>query len=282
MPYQSPFYVSLIQPSIPQSLKWDPDKRIPTLKTYTRLTKQAKGTLIVWPETAVPDFLHRVETEWLNPLTQELATRSTNLIVGAPVLDADGNTYYNGAVLLGTNFAAYYKRHLVPFGEYLPFKSLLGSVLKFLRIPMSNFTPGQFNSHSIRINEHIAGISICYEDAFGEEIRASLPEASYLVNLSNDGWFGDSLAPHQHLEISRMRALEMARPLVRATNSGISAIIDSRGNIQASSQLFIETIVTGLIQPMTGKTWFVIWGDTATLIIALILISLATAISNFH
>lgn len=282
VPYRQPFYASLIQPSIPQSLKWDPDKLIPTLKTYTSLTKQASGTLIVWPETAVPNFLHRVENEWLNPLTQTLAARGAYLLVGTPVLDPNEQAYYNGAVLLGKNRADYYKRHLVPFGEYLPLKALIGNLLKFLKIPMSNFTPGALNSHSIRIGEHTVGVSICYEDAFGEEIRTALPAASYLVNLSNDGWFGDSLAPHQHLEISRMRAVETARPLIRATNSGISAIIGPRGEIHASTQVFTSTILTGIVQPMQGVTPFILWGDKAALAIAAILAVMAWIFSNWE
>lgn len=274
-PHGPPFPVSLIQPSIPQSLKWDPQLRTPTLQTYSRLTRQASGNLIIWPETAVPDFLHRVETEWLNPLIQELKQRNSQLLVGSPVLDVNGVKYYNAAVLLGPERADYYKRHLVPFGEYLPLKIWLSPMLTFLKIPMSNFAAGQHTTHSIKIAGQNVGVSICYEDAFGEEIRQALPDATYLINLSNDAWFGDSLAPHQHLEISRMRALETGRFLIRATNSGISAIIGPNGKIQTSTQLFTQTVLTDFVQPLTAATPFVLWGDNATLgLVAMLMITL--------
>lgn len=271
-PHGPPLQVSLVQPSIPQSLKWNPALRAPTLQTYSRLTRTANGSLIIWPETAIPDFLHRVEAEWLNPLTQELAQQNRRLLVGSPVLDPDGIRYYNAAVLLGIDRADYYKRHLVPFGEYLPLKAWLDPALKFLKIPMSNFTAGPVASHSINIAGQNVGVSICYEDAFGEEVRQALPTATYLINLSNDAWFGNSLAPHQHLEISRMRALETGRFLIRATNSGISAVIGPKGEIKAATKLFTETVLTTSIQPLTAATPFVLWGDNAALGLALTLI----------
>ncbi len=279
VPYGKSLQISIIQPSIPQAIKWEPQQLIPTLKTYRQMTREAKGSLIIWPETAIPAFLHQVEKHFLLPLAQELANRNVKLLVGVPVLDPDGKRYYNGAVLAGVPNAFYYKRHLVPFGEFLPFRKWLGPFLDFLQIPMSNFAPGIKQSTNIQINNHIAGISICYEDAFGAEVRTALPKATFLVNLSNDAWFGDSLAPHQHLEIARMRALEMGRPLVRATNSGISALIDAAGQVQTASKLFAKTTLTGTIQPMQGTTLFVYWGNS--MVIILMCISLIGGIPKF-
>ncbi|KOR30279.1 hypothetical protein TI04_06535, partial [Achromatium sp. WMS2] len=273
-PIGDPFVVSMIQPSIPQASKWESGRLLPILKAQRRLSETAPGNLIIWPETAVPSLYHHVE-KWLNVLARELALRDAKLLLGVPVLDPDGKRYYNGAVLVGSQpFTAYYKRHLVPFGEYLPLKVWLDSLLKFLKIPMSSFTAGVPESPDMRIGEHTVGISICYEDAFGAEIRQALPDAAYLINLSNDGWFGDSLAPHQHLEIARMRALEVGRPLLRATNSGISAFIGANGQLQHTSKLFVETVLSGSVQPMTGVTPFVFWGDNAILILICLILSL--------
>ncbi|KOR27380.1 acyltransferase, partial [Achromatium sp. WMS1] len=204
---------------------------------------------------------------WLLPVAEKLAQRGAKLLVGVPVLDPDGKRYYNGAVLIGKPHRAYYKRHLVPFGEFLPFKNWLSPMLDFLHIPMSDFAPGSAGSSNIKIKDHMVGISICYEDAFGEEIRTALPTARYLINLSNDAWFGDSLAPHQHLEIARMRALETGRPLVRSTNSGISALIGPKGELQNTTTLFAKTALTGTIQPMRGITPFVHWGNLVIVIL---------------
>jgi len=275
LPLGVPFEVSLVQPSIPQTLKWDPARRGPTLEIYRRLTRTqaAHSALVIWPETAVPDFLHRVEDSWLQPLAQELAERGAHLLIGVPILDPAGEQYYNGAVVVGSPDAVYYKRHLVPFGEFLPLERWLGPLLDFLQIPMSHFSAGQAARPTLRIGKQTVGVSICYEDAFGEEVREALPEASYLVNLSNDAWFGDSLAPHQHLEMARMRALETGRPLLRATNSGISALIGPHGEVQAATRAFTETVLTGPVQPMTGVTPFVRWGNGAA--VTLMLLGLA-------
>jgi apolipoprotein N-acyltransferase len=267
VPVGTPFQVSLVQPSIPQTLKWDPARRRPTLETYRRLTETqaAHSALVIWPETAVPDFLHRVEDQWLLPLAQELASRGARLLIGVPVLDPAGEHYYNAAVVVGPLGEAYFKRHLVPFGEFLPLERWLGPLLDFLKIPMSHFSAGRAAHPTLQVGDRTAGVSICYEDAFGEEVREALPMAAYLVNLSNDAWFGDSLAPYQHLQIARMRALETGRPLLRATNSGISALIGPQGELQARTPTFTKRVLSGPVQPMSGETPFVRWGNWAAL-----------------
>jgi apolipoprotein N-acyltransferase len=234
---------------------------VPTLERYSRLSRAHWGRdLVVWPETAVPHFLHKVEQRWLTPLAREAKAAGSELLVGVPVYDSVRDRYYNGAVLLTGTDQAYFKRHLVPFGEFLPFQILLGPLLDFMEIPMSDFSAGS-GRPLVTIGNRQAGLSICYEDAFGPEVREALPEAGYLINLSNDAWFGQSLAPHQHLEMARMRALETGRPLLRATNTGISALIDARGRLLATSPLFQETVLNGAVQPMQGSTPYGRWGD---------------------
>jgi len=189
-------------------------------------------------------------------------------------MDQGTQKYYNSMVALGETTDFYHKRHLVPFGEFIPFKSVIGSVLDILQIPMSDFSSGEQEKPILTIANNKAGISICYEDAFGEEVIDALPEASLLVNVSNDAWFGDSLAPHQHLQIARMRALETGRPMLRATNTGISAIIDERGNITSTSPQFKLHVLKSIVQPMQGETPYVKWGNWFIIILSLALLGL--------
>lgn len=267
-----PLKVSLVQPNIPQALKWAPEMRLPTLDLYARLTReQTDSDLVVWPETAVPDFLHRVDRELLLPLARERAELGQSLLVGIPVMNLDSGEYYNAAVVLGDGERqAYYKRHLVPFGEYLPFKPWLEPILGFMEIPMSDFSRGTGDSPLLDVAGLPAGVSICYEDAFGEEVVQALPQAAFLINMSNDAWFGDSLAPHQHLQIARMRALETGRPMVRATNTGISALIGPDGALNRTSPLLEFDVLVGRIQPMQGSTPFVLWGNAGVLCLVLL------------
>lgn len=270
-PAGEPLHVSLVQANIPQELKWSRAARLPTLEKYAERTRESRDSdLVIWPETAVPDFLHQVDEEFLQPLARETGRQGTHLLVGVPVLNLETSLYYNGAVVLGEKeYSAYFKRHLVPFGEFLPFRTLLGPLLEFMEIPMSNFAPGSHRRPLVQVGDTPVGVSICYEDAFGSEVVQALPEAAYLVNMSNDAWFGDSLAPHQHLQIARMRALETGRPLLRATNTGISALIGARGEILAATGAFEETVLRGEIQPMSGSTPFVRTGNTAVVTLML-------------
>jgi apolipoprotein N-acyltransferase len=149
----------------------------------------------------------------------------------------------------------------VPFGEYIPLKFLLGDLLELMQVPMANFSRGQINQPLVTVAGRSVGISICYEDVFGEEVIRGLPEASLLVNVSNDAWFGDSFAPHQHLQMARMRSMETARPMLRATNNGISAVIDHYGNVLSTSPQFEVAVLDGKVQPQSGATPYVLVGN---------------------
>ena len=261
-PVGEPIQVSLIQGNIAQKDKWQPTWYDETLRRYRSMTEQVpKSRLVVWPETAIPAFDTQVEQTVLQPLHQRLQAQQRDLLTGVVVKKPDGR-YYNAMVSLGhSGQDAYFKRHLVPFGEYLPWKPWLGPLFDFLQIPMSNFSAGTADHPVLKLAGHLAGIDICYEDAFAREVMRALPAAGYLVNASNDAWFGDSLAPHQHLQIARMRAKETERYLLRSTNTGISAIIDPKGRIQNSAAQFEQAIVTGKIHARQGATPYVYWGD---------------------
>ena len=179
--------------------------------------------MIIWPETAIPSYMHN-EADFLQQLDTRAKAHGSILLVGLPTKDLAGGATFNSLLLLGEDRQVYNKRHLVPFGEYVPFKPVLGKLVELMQIPMSDFSAGDWDKKPVFTgSEFSMGLSICYEDTFGNEIIKALPEAELLVNISNDAWFGDSAAPHQHLQMAQMRAIETGRFLVRATNTGISA-----------------------------------------------------------
>ncbi len=264
--------VALVQGNIPQPIKWLPELRQATLQKYAQLTRQHwDAQVVVWPETAVPDFLHRAWAEHIAPLEAEAIQHQSALLVGAPVLHLGTNHYFNGLLSLGTTRHAYYKRHLVPLGEYLPLKPLVQPVLGFLQVPMSDFTPGPAHQPSFPIHHTWLGAFICYETAYPAQALATLPQAEVLVTVSNDAWFGDSLAPHQHLQLAQLRAREAGRPLLRATNTGISAFIGPDGRIQAQTVQFVTTVLRGRVIPHRGQTPYQRWGDDGVVLVLLIL-----------
>ena len=191
---------------------------------------------------------------------------------------ADGRTYYNSVLNIGARPGVYRKHHLVPFGEYLPLQSLMRWLPDYLYIPMSDFSPGPAQQPLLEVAGHVTGISICYEDVFSAEVLRALPQATLLVNVSEDAWYGDSWAPHQHQQMARMRALETGRPMLRATNTGISALIDHRGRELARAPQFAIHVLTGTVQPMQGVTPFVRAGNTLVILVVFSLLVLALGI----
>jgi apolipoprotein N-acyltransferase len=279
----------LVQGNVEQGFKWKRKQRLATLRLYRDLTRGAlqeaaplpadlpvgldppEGAggraVVLWPETAVPMFLDQVPGPWLDGLKRLLRRHGAELLLGVPVQEADGG-YYNSMVRLEDG-SAYRKHHLVPFGEFMPLRSLIGGLLTALRIPMADFRSGGARQPLLRLAGVPVGISICYEDIFPEEVLRTVPEAAYLINASNDAWFGDSAAPHQHLQMARMRALETARPMVRVTNTGVSAVTDHKGRVIARSPQFVPHVLTTVIQPRTGTTPYVLWGNALVLLLAL-------------
>ncbi len=261
-PNGEPFSATVVQANIQQSLKWDPEARISILGAYLELTRANwDSDLIVWPETAVPDFLHQVRSAFIKPLAEEARDQGAELVIGIPVMDPEARTYFNGLISAGTSEDVYLKRHLVPFGEFIPFRDWLGPIADAFEVPMSDFSSGDAPRPLLEVGTRLAGVSICYEDTFAAEVREALPDAAYLINVSNDAWFGDSLAPHQHLEMARMRALENERWLVRSTNTGISAILNHRGDVTGVVPAFERGVFTAQVQPRAGATPFVRLGN---------------------
>lgn len=274
-PQGEPVSVALLQGNVPQDLKWRPEKFTESLRTYYRLALEHPAQLTVLPETALPAFLDQVPGEYLDEL-KKLATRQQgDLLFGIALGDSanGGRDYANGAVSIGSSPPQQYsKSHLVPFGEFVP--PGFGWFLRLAQIPMSDFTPGAKTQAPLQIAGQRVAVNICYEDAFGEEIIRALPAASLLVNLSNVAWFGDSLAPAQHLQIAQLRALESGRMMLRATNTGMTAIVGADGLVQAVLPPFTRGALVGEVRGYAGTTPFVRWGNWPAICGALLLLAL--------
>ena len=261
-PAGEPFRAAVLQGNIPQDQKWLPEVQLSTIQLYVDLTRQQDGArLIVWPETAIPAFYQNIEQEIVPQLEAEARRHRADLLIGIPYYDRGTDRYFNALVALGGRRGFYFKRHLVPFGEYLPIRPLLGFVLDLLQIPLSDFAAGKDRQEALNAAGYPLAATICYEDIFGQEALAGLPEAAYLVNVTNDAWFGDSIAPHQHWQMARMRAIETGRYMVRSTNTGVSGIIAADGSVAVAAPLFQKTVVQGMVAPMQGATPYIRYGD---------------------
>jgi len=267
--------VALVQAAIPQKLKWRPELRQQSLELYMQLSEPYWGNdLLIWPETAIPAY-HFTVPGFIENLSTLSNKRGTIFLSGIPSKEKEAKDYFNSVMMLSNGeMSWYHKQHLVPFGEYLPLKPLFGVILGFLQIPMSDFSAGRQEAPLLITKDLTLGISICYEDTFGEEVIKALPQASVLVNVSNDAWFGDSLAPHQHLQMARMRALESGRYMLRATNTGISAIINQKGKVISQSNQFEATTLSSEIATYEGSTPYSMWGNYPVIISAFLIVFL--------
>jgi apolipoprotein N-acyltransferase len=268
-----PVSVALLQGNIPQDMKFQPDAFVRTLLLYRDMIAANPAQLTILPETALPAFLDRLPPEYLDELKMLAQRNGGDIIVGTLTGDLESG-YYNSAVSLGSSpLQTYSKQHLVPFGEFIP--AGFAWFMAQANIPMSAFAAGPKRQLPLQVAGHEIAFNICYEDVFGEEIIRALPQAGILANLSNTAWFGRSLAQPQHLQIARMRSAETGRPMLRATNTGMTAIIDSRGNIVAALPPFETAALAGEVRAYQGSTPYGIWGNLAFL--ALLLLSLGLA-----
>ena len=253
-----PIKVSVIQANIPQKDKWKMHLKQSTMDMYRQMTLQQQDVdLIIWPETAVPDYWYRV-VPYIKQLKQDMAERDADLLLGIFVKN-DEKRLLNS--VLNVNGDVYNKRHLVPLGEYIPLRFLIEFFNKFVKIPMSDIASGEDDQPLLTAAGIPLGLSICFEEAFARDVIKDLPEAKMLVNVSNDAWFEDSIEPHQHHAIARMRALEAGRYMIRSTNTGITSFIGPHGEVIKQLPQFERGVLKGEVQPMSGATPFVRWGD---------------------
>ncbi len=229
--------VALVQPNIAQAKKWDRRFFSQIVDILYQQSEAAWNTeLLVWPEGAIPAYKHQVE-DIVNDLDQRANKTNTDVMLGLPVYQFDERTSYAAFVSLGAYPQTYHKQVLVPFGEYVPFNKQLRGLMKFLNLPMSNFSPATSEQKSFDFKNYQVVPAICYEIAYPGIVHRLMVQADknsdkakLLVTVSNDAWIGDSFGPYQHMQMARMRALELGIPLVRSTNDGITAVVDARGN----------------------------------------------------
>ena len=271
-PAGEPLAVRMIQGNIPQAMKFSQDRLENALRLYTDMTFEApldNIDLVVWPETAVPTYYDVVES-WFESFATRLDNMEVDLLTG--VFVREGDDVYNAVKQIGGEREVYRKRHLVPFGEYMPMRFILDFAAKYIDIPMSDLSAGQGPHVPIDLQGTSVGVSICYEDVYGEKMRAVLPAAKVLVNVSNDAWFGNSAAPHQHEQKARMRAREFERALVRVTNTGVSSAIDYNGEMLGRISHNTKGILDVQVQPRDGATLYARTGNWPVFLLSLFLV----------
>lgn len=267
--------VALMQGNVRQDQKWLPETLMPTMQRYWSLTDENSEDvdLIVWPEAAIPALYHQLDQGFYAQLEEDQLAPSQRLLTGTLVREPERRVYYNSAVVLGGDERRFYnKRHLVPFGEYFPVPDFVRHWLRLMNLPYSDFETGNDGS-ALKISPDLSvAVMICYEAVFGEELITALPEAKLLVNISNDGWFGRSIGPLQHFQIARMRAIETGRWLLRATNTGVTAIVDERGRVLDRLPQFEAQVLRGEVQPRSGATLYVRFGNGLVVTAALVML----------
>lgn len=275
--------VLLVQGNIPQSIKWNPEQHWRSLMTYLELSRPhyASHDIIIWPESAVT-MPEPYTKDVLGNLHQSLAEQGTTLITG--IIDYQQGDYFNTMIVLGQDAPhhvvepyshghtnRYQKHQLLPIGEFVPFEDLLRPLAPLFDLPMSSFSRGSYQQANLRANGFQLSAAICYEIAFPAQVRANLKATTdYLVTVSNDTWFGASHGPAQHMQIARMRALELGRPLLRATNNGISAVVNAQGQEIARAPQFTSTSLSASVPIVQGQTLFYRWGAFSAWLIALL------------
>jgi apolipoprotein N-acyltransferase len=268
--------MALLQGNVPQNMKWRDEVRMRTLLDYRRLIFASQAKVVVLPETALPMFLDQLPAEYVESLREHARRTGKEILMGTVERESRGaeSDYYNSVVRIDTDSVpAYRKRHLVPFGEFIPWG--FKWVLAILQIPLSDFARGPAHQPPIVAGNMRFGVAICYEDVFGEEVIDALPAAEVLLNVSNDAWFGESFAAEQHLQASQMRAVETGRWMVRSTNTGATAVIDERGHVVARLPMFTAGSLGASVVPRKGSTPYMWWGNWAALAIAAALLAAA-------
>jgi apolipoprotein N-acyltransferase len=277
-------YMSLIQGNLPQEEKFKPELRDEHMRKQIdmALDPQADGLsaidrshVVVWPETALPDFFHNSMDDIVYPLADIISGTDRDLLMGGFYANPNEGKTYNAIMRIGGDgrLDVYAKQQLVPFSEYTPLLEHLKWMGDFIRVPFANLSPWT-GGVTMTVAGQVMRLSVCYEDAYGALMLKGLPEATMLINVSNDGWFKGSIEPVQHAEIARMRAVESGRYLVRTTNTGISQIINPTGVVEAVGAENMQTVVSGETQPMTGRTPYMYWADNLVLAWCLGLIAL--------
>ncbi len=265
-PTGKPVTVALVQGAIPQAMKLDQSQFEHILEVYRKLTAPHLGTdIIVWPESALAVPVDMLGG-FLGPQWDAAKRSGSTLVLGQLRRDPRRDVYYNAVLALGDEPQWYAKRRLVPLSEYFPVPEFVRGWLQGMDLPYSGFEAGGDSQPALDAAGQKLGVTVCYEDSYASDQLAVLKEATLLVNVTNDAWFGDSTAAHQHLQISRMRALEAGRTMLRAANDGVSAIIGPDGRVTATLPRFQPGVLTGTVQPRIGLTPYARVGNWPTIV----------------
>lgn len=274
-PIGLPFQATLIQGNIPLQKKWLPEQREDTLQLYTAMTRQYwDSRLIVWPETALPVLYESLDPQFVRDLNEAARQHDSHILLGVIAATDQPSQYFNAAKLWGSQPGVYHKRHLVPFGEYLPLRSIAGLNRNLAGLTQMEFKSGAAKQLLLTLAGYRFSVSICYEDVFGQESLQGLPEATYLVNISDDGGWTHTLGVHQHFQMARFRALEAGRYLLRSTATGVTAFINDKGQVVRQLELFQRAALTSRVVPMMGSTPYTGWGDLLVLCVMLVSLGL--------
>lgn len=267
--------VSLVQGNIKQELRWDPAQELPTMKKYMDLTKPLlNNRLVIWPEAGIPQ-LEPLAQGYLINLDMQASEQNAAVVTGILDLKRSGDAY-NGMIVLGQQdpkspATSYYydtrnryqKHHLLPIGEFVPFESLLRDLAPFFDLPNSSFARGAWQQPNLRAKGQSLLPALCFEIAFPRQILANFhADTSLILTVSNDAWFGDSHGPWQHLQIAQMRAREFGRPVLRATNNGVTATIDIDGKVRQQLPQFTEAVLNDEVPLYQGRTIYSMIGDS--------------------
>ena len=277
-PFGKPIEASLVQGNISQHMKWDIDQLTHTLNIYKKITDDYwDSKLIIWPEAAVPAVANQLH-DYFENIKSEAIAHDSSVIIGAPLQHDSATNFYNGLIMLGVNDGVYLKRHLVPFGEYTPLSFIFKSLLKRLNIPMSNFSAGPPQQAPLQFNHIKIAPFICYETAFPVLALQSAQQSNMLVTILDDAWFGNSIALPQQLQMSQMRAFEAGQPMLVASNTGITAIINPDGTIQSIAPVNKRFVLTASVQPTISHTPLIKWNYFPTLGLVILFIVLSAVL----
>ncbi|MDX5364643.1 MAG: apolipoprotein N-acyltransferase [Pseudazoarcus pumilus] len=272
-PDGEPVRVALVQTNIAQELKWRPEHVRDWLELNLNLSDVPDADLVVLPESTLPMLADNLPAGYVETLASRAAAYDADLLFGVFLRDAQGRVFNATASLGASPAQSYAKRHLVPFGEYSP--PLFGWFYELASIPMSDQTPGPAGQPPLQLAGQRIAINICYEDLFGRELLYALPEASLMLNVSNLAWYGHSFAQPQHLQIARVRALETGRPMLRATNTGMTAVVQPDGTVTHALPQFERGVLRAEVRGHVGLTPYARWGDWLTFALAALGLALA-------
>ncbi|WP_017446154.1 apolipoprotein N-acyltransferase [Gayadomonas joobiniege] len=284
---KAPVNLTLVQGNVAQENRWQPEYLWPTMLKYQDMSRPYynESDIVIWPEAAVPSIEPNAQDYLIN-IDQAAAYNNTALVTGIIDYRPLSGEFFNSIIVLGQvspeqtggqyshgHANRFNKHHLLPIGEFVPFEDLLRNLAPIFDLPFSSFDRGDYKQPPLLANGYFMTPALCYEILFSRQVRDNLTEQTdFILTLSNDAWFGRSKGPHQHLEIARMRALELGIPVIRSTNTGITAVIDEQGNVVKKAEQFIETVLRYQLQIKHRATFYRAYGDRIVTAMSFILL----------